>query len=103
MLVEAQPTLGDLLPSIVALGVAVLIAKCFAYFRLVTLKNVNKWAIFSAVITGITYGVYMMPYIKVKNEFLYFIAPFVFAIFGGFISWMFYYFAFAIVAKKEDE
>lgn len=96
-------SLGQLLPTVIALVVAYAIAKTIAFFGLVTNKNYNKWAKFFAAITGITYAIYMLPHIKVKNDILVFLAPFVFAAFGGFISWLFFWFAFASVAKDDKD
>jgi hypothetical protein len=96
-------SLGQLIPTVVALVVAYAIAKAIAFFGLVTTKNYNKWAKFFAAITGIAYAIYMLPHIKVKNEILVLLAPFVFASFVGCISWVFYWLAFASVAKDDKE
>ena len=96
-------SLGQLIPIAIALAIAFGIAKSIAFFGFVRNKNVNKWAVFFASLTGVAYSIYMIPHIAVKNELLALMAPLVFAICGGFISWLFFYFAFASVAKEDSE
>ena len=66
-------SLGDILPLVVVIGIAIGIAKFIAIFGVVTLKNANKWAIFCASVTGIAYAFHMFPDIKIENEFFRFI------------------------------
>lgn len=94
-------TLGGLLPIALALVIAFVVAKLIAFFGLVNKKNFNKWAIFFGSITGVAYSVYMLPYLVAKTELMMLLAQLISAISGGFISWIFYYFAFASVTKDE--
>ena len=96
-------SLGQLIPIALAFLVACGIGKILSIFGLLTSSNMNKWAILFAALIGIAYAIQMADVMQPKQEFLRIVGPVSAAMLAGFVSWLFFWFAFANFCKDEKK